>query len=165
MVTLCEDCTSQRLQDQPLLPPFAFKSGVLLACLELRSLLHTTNPESELAIHGLESLYNPVNHFYSNRFFCLQRPCSPQIFEMTKDHPVRHAHIADGDSMSEKNKDSYDSPDGLEALQTHNGGNVNGGLDNNEKYELSENDCYDELGFSFPKWKKWTILVSIPRYM
>ena len=29
------------------------------------------------------------------------------------------------------------------------------------KIELTEEDCYDELGFSFPKWKKWTILSII----
>lgn len=30
-----------------------------------------------------------------------------------------------------------------------------------EKVELTEEDCYDELGFSFPSWKKWTILTVI----
>lgn len=23
-----------------------------------------------------------------------------------------------------------------------------------DKYEITEDDCYDELGYSFPKWKK-----------
>lgn len=30
-----------------------------------------------------------------------------------------------------------------------------------EKIELTEEDCYDELGYSFPTWKKWTILTII----
>ncbi|MCO5566243.1 hypothetical protein L7F22_019919 [Adiantum nelumboides] len=30
-----------------------------------------------------------------------------------------------------------------------------------EKYILTEEDCYDELGFSFPTWKKWMILTVI----
>ncbi|KAK5070460.1 hypothetical protein LTR64_000131 [Lithohypha guttulata] len=30
-----------------------------------------------------------------------------------------------------------------------------------EKVELTEADCYDELGYSFPTWKKWTILGII----
>ncbi|GKT41816.1 putative transporter [Colletotrichum spaethianum] len=30
-----------------------------------------------------------------------------------------------------------------------------------DKYEINEDDCYDELGFSFPKWKKWYILTVI----
>lgn len=29
------------------------------------------------------------------------------------------------------------------------------------KIELKENDCYDKLGFSFPIWKKWSILSVI----
>lgn len=30
-----------------------------------------------------------------------------------------------------------------------------------DKIELAEDDCYDELGFSFPTWKKWGILTVI----
>ena len=30
-----------------------------------------------------------------------------------------------------------------------------------DKIEITEDDCYDELGFSFPTWKKWTILTII----
>jgi hypothetical protein len=30
-----------------------------------------------------------------------------------------------------------------------------------DRYELTEEDCYDELGFSFPTWKKWTILSVV----
>ncbi|OAA45620.1 Major facilitator superfamily domain, general substrate transporter [Metarhizium rileyi] len=30
-----------------------------------------------------------------------------------------------------------------------------------DKYEITEDDCYDELGYSFPKWKKWYILTVI----
>ena len=29
------------------------------------------------------------------------------------------------------------------------------------RIEITEDDCYDELGFSFPAWKKWTILSII----
>ncbi|KAK9562795.1 hypothetical protein V6Z88_004311 [Aspergillus fumigatus] len=29
------------------------------------------------------------------------------------------------------------------------------------KVELKENDCYDKLGFSYPSWKKWTILTVV----
>lgn len=31
----------------------------------------------------------------------------------------------------------------------------------NGKTEITEEDCYDELAFSFPKWKKWWILSVI----
>lgn len=30
-----------------------------------------------------------------------------------------------------------------------------------DRYEITEEDCYDELGFSFPSWKKWTILSIV----
>jgi hypothetical protein len=30
-----------------------------------------------------------------------------------------------------------------------------------EKYEITEEDCYEELGFSFPNWKKWLILSIV----
>ncbi|EMC91057.1 hypothetical protein BAUCODRAFT_39181 [Baudoinia panamericana UAMH 10762] len=30
-----------------------------------------------------------------------------------------------------------------------------------DKYELTEDDCYDELGYSFPAWRKWYILTII----
>ena len=33
--------------------------------------------------------------------------------------------------------------------------------DSDNKIEITEEDCYDELGFSFPTWKKWTILTVI----
>lgn len=30
-----------------------------------------------------------------------------------------------------------------------------------DRIELTEDDCYEELGFCFPTWKKWTILTLI----
>ncbi|KAH9827367.1 major facilitator superfamily transporter [Teratosphaeria destructans] len=30
-----------------------------------------------------------------------------------------------------------------------------------DKYEITEDDCYDELGYSFPSWRKWYILTVI----
>jgi MFS family permease len=30
-----------------------------------------------------------------------------------------------------------------------------------DKIEITEEDCYNELGYSFPEWKKWTILTVI----
>ncbi|OHE93743.1 major facilitator superfamily transporter [Colletotrichum orchidophilum] len=44
-------------------------------------------------------------------------------------------------------------------------GNGNGAklekLGTHDKYEITEDDCYEELGFCFPKWKKWYILTVI----
>lgn len=33
-------------------------------------------------------------------------------------------------------------------------------MDDPDVYIMDEEDCYDELGFSFPTWKKWTILTG-----
>jgi hypothetical protein len=33
--------------------------------------------------------------------------------------------------------------------------------ENFDKIEITEEDCFDELGYSFPEWKKWTILTII----
>ncbi|KAF7552345.1 hypothetical protein G7Z17_g4406 [Cylindrodendrum hubeiense] len=41
---------------------------------------------------------------------------------------------------------------GLEKLQK---------LGTHDKYEITEDDCYEQLGFSFPSWKKWYILTVI----
>ncbi|KAL5415155.1 hypothetical protein PMIN04_008714 [Paraphaeosphaeria minitans] len=30
-----------------------------------------------------------------------------------------------------------------------------------DRYEITEEDCYDELGFCFPSWKKWMILSIV----
>ncbi|KAL4803560.1 major facilitator superfamily domain-containing protein [Aspergillus unguis] len=30
-----------------------------------------------------------------------------------------------------------------------------------EKYELTEDDCYNELGYAFPSWRKWMIISVI----
>lgn len=30
-----------------------------------------------------------------------------------------------------------------------------------DKYEITEDDCYEELGYCYPKWKKWYILTVI----
>lgn len=34
-------------------------------------------------------------------------------------------------------------------------------LGTNDKYEITEEDCYNELGFKYPTWKKWYILTII----
>ncbi|KAL8680122.1 MAG: hypothetical protein Q9224_002526 [Gallowayella concinna] len=36
-----------------------------------------------------------------------------------------------------------------------------GSFSPDERIEMTEEDCYDELGFCFPTWKKWTILSII----
>lgn len=63
---------------------------------------------------------------------------------------------------NEEEGDSSSSPNGGGA-----GNGVNGDsgrlekLGTYDKYEITEDDCYDELGYSFSSWKKWYILTVI----
>ena len=34
-------------------------------------------------------------------------------------------------------------------------------ISSTEKRELKEDDCYDKLGYSWPRWKKWSYLVAV----
>ncbi|TFB02150.1 putative efflux pump kojT [Trichoderma ghanense] len=45
-------------------------------------------------------------------------------------------------------------------LPTGNANNLEK-LGTNDKYEITEDDCYDELGYCFPTWRKWFILTVI----
>ncbi|CZR54305.1 probable synaptic vesicle transporter SVOP and related transporters (major facilitator superfamily) [Phialocephala subalpina] len=62
-------------------------------------------------------------------------------------HP--HPHFgADRVISANKDTDAADLPN-VEKAGTY------------DKIELTEEMCYDELGFAFPTWKKWTILTII----
>jgi sugar phosphate permease len=67
------------------------------------------------------------------------------------------------DRLSEKDDDASSKEDATNAP----GGRGSDGKANlekigsNDKYEITEDDCYDELGFSFPTWRKWYILTVI----
>ncbi|CAK4012316.1 major facilitator superfamily transporter [Lecanosticta acicola] len=64
---------------------------------------------------------------------------------------ARHHRPADGTTTTDHidNKESRGDGANLEKLGTY------------DKYELTEDDCYEELGFCFPTWKKWYILTII----
>lgn len=91
---------------------------------------------------------------------------------MEEPRPVRHARIAgvDSDSNKEKGTSETSSQNGLDALRAAQSNAQVGekppqiDLEGNEKIEIQEEDCYDQLGFSFPTWKKWTILVCSPGF-
>ncbi|CCE33127.1 related to multidrug resistant protein [Claviceps purpurea 20.1] len=57
------------------------------------------------------------------------------------------------------------SADGTESAQTPADANATGAplekLGTYDKYEITEDDCYSELGYSFSNWKKWYILTVI----
>jgi hypothetical protein len=55
-----------------------------------------------------------------------------------------HAHPRFGDNqVFTTNNDGLDELPNVEKVGTY------------DKIELTEDMCYDELGFSFPNWKKW----------
>ncbi|KAM3474869.1 hypothetical protein MY8738_007667 [Beauveria namnaoensis] len=56
---------------------------------------------------------------------------------------------------------SSDSADGDGVPRTGSNGAQLEKIGTYDKYEITEDDCYDELGFSFPTWKKWYILTVI----
>ncbi|TKA25882.1 hypothetical protein B0A50_05637 [Salinomyces thailandicus] len=86
------------------------------------------------------------------------------------DEPSEINDQRDLERMNEKLEHHEDSSD---RSDFHNEASRKGGADNQgngadleklgtyDKYEITEDDCYDELGYSFPKWKKWYILTVI----
>lgn len=72
----------------------------------------------------------------------------------------------DGVTDDEKKKET--TPDGLAPSSDDQPTTCHGEFDlekrgsgGDDRKELLEPDCYDRLGFSFPTWKKWTILSVI----
>ncbi len=71
-----------------------------------------------------------------------------------------HEKIQSPDDDDASSKDEADR-NGSEAAQMGNHEKVKQKLGNEDKYEITEDDCYDELGFSWSSWKKWYILTII----
>ena len=67
-------------------------------------------------------------------------------------------HVAN--SRLQQNLDGSTDHSGDERAHNANGAGLEK-LGTYDKYEITEDDCYDELGYSFPKWKKWYILTVI----
>jgi len=79
--------------------------------------------------------------------------------------PEEHEKFDSGDDVS---TDKGEKADGLGAGALGSGVAPNqsdpekkAALGNADKYEITEDDCYEELGFSYPVWKKWYILTVI----
>ncbi|OQO08785.1 hypothetical protein B0A48_05675 [Cryoendolithus antarcticus] len=87
---------------------------------------------------------------------------------MSRLEPIQS--VLEPSEMSEKISDNTSSDkDSLDNIPAHNPNAFSGVGEKsppkhdeiNDKYEITEDDCYDELGYSFPKWKKWYILTVI----
>jgi MFS family permease len=68
----------------------------------------------------------------------------------------RTASAHEHDVTNEKRRIKTQDPDRAELASMHDRHKRDA-----EKYVLTEDDCYDELGFSFPTWRKWMILSVI----
>ncbi|WPG99043.1 putative transporter [Acrodontium crateriforme] len=78
------------------------------------------------------------------------------------EEPAQIMNQADLDNANEKLDDNHEKPDDT---SSHEDRDVNGNslqqLGTHDRYELTEDDCYNQLGFAFPSWKKWYILTII----
>lgn len=81
--------------------------------------------------------------------------------------------IHDPDTVGHNEAADAEKKDSTSDLDHHHAENPAGGADSEadrlhyekygtyDRYEITEEDCYEELGFSFPSWKKWTILSIV----
>jgi hypothetical protein len=65
-------------------------------------------------------------------------------------HTSHHPRFGDNQVFS-------NSPDAEELPEVGKAGTY-------DKIELTEEMCYDELGYSFPAWKKWCVLCKMSQY-
>jgi hypothetical protein len=61
-------------------------------------------------------------------------------------HESRHPRFGENQMYSNNNDGSQELP-GVEKAGTY------------DKIELTEDMCYDELGYAFPEWRKWCVLL------
>ena len=62
---------------------------------------------------------------------------------------------------NEKQNNPSDDSEGSTKAGDYSNGKEEQEVDNFDKIEITEADCYDELGYSYPTWKKWMILTVI----
>ncbi|CAK1368033.1 unnamed protein product [Cercospora beticola] len=78
------------------------------------------------------------------------------------DHANEKLHREnDDDQHSDKTTSDRDHVDNHQDHSANRNGEKLEQLGTYDKYELTEEDCYQELGFCFPSWKKWYILSVI----
>ncbi|KAI4147284.1 MAG: hypothetical protein L6R39_003170 [Caloplaca ligustica] len=82
--------------------------------------------------------------------------------------PTNDSQLATAQSAPEEVSDASSNTKAEKFVEHENGapafgekGSFNPEADNDDRVEINEEDCYDELGFCFPTWKKWTILSVI----
>jgi hypothetical protein len=88
---------------------------------------------NEKVEHGHDSEASPVTE--------LENGAGPEGVENVLPHQSQHPHFG-ANKVYSNNNDADDMPTSKKA----------GTYD---KIELTEEMCYDELGYSFPEWRKW----------
>jgi hypothetical protein len=82
---------------------------------------------------------------------------------MENQPPLQHAHVAERSELDMKEKGSDTSSHGERETQHNESIDPVTGQKlvdmPDDKVELTEEDCYDELGFGFSESKKWLILT------
>jgi hypothetical protein len=81
-------------------------------------------------------------------------------FSATEPHEEQEKIHGNGDDHSSK-ADTSDDRQGSMAIEMGDHEKKKAELGNDDKYEITEDDCADELGFAYPSWKKWSILSVI----
>lgn len=86
--------------------------------------------------------------------------------DVTAAEPREEQEEMNGDGHSSRGDDRSDDRgdeerDGPMAIELGQHEKLKAELGNDDKYEITEEDCMDELGFSYPEWKKWYILTVI----
>ncbi|KAI4131540.1 MAG: hypothetical protein LQ338_001174 [Usnochroma carphineum] len=83
----------------------------------------------------------------------------------TNDSQLATAQSAPGevsDASSNTKAENFTEKEYVQAGPGEKGpSNPDADADDDDRVEITEEDCYDELGFCFPSWKKWTILSVI----
>ena len=82
--------------------------------------------------------------------------------DATEPHEEQEKINVNGDDHSSKGETDADDRQGsmtVDAVGAHEKKKQE--LGNDDKVEITEEDCIDELGFSYPSWKKWYILSVI----
>ena len=78
---------------------------------------------------------------------------------MAVEQPTNATDIAPGATEKRRDSSSERTETGGENIDRHE--KIKEERLGDGKVELTEDQCYDELGYSFPTWKKWTILSII----
>ncbi|KFA69287.1 hypothetical protein S40285_08667, partial [Stachybotrys chlorohalonatus IBT 40285] len=86
----------------------------------------------------------PVTHFSTDPPVAINKKVQPAPVDTEMVTPV----LADR-SSSQSSERTKPAGQNLEKIGTNN------------KYEIKEEDCYEELGFCLPMWKKWYILTVV----